>query len=201
MTKRQAQKEATRRRVLDAARELFDEIGYEETTLRAVAERAHISVGSVFTSFESKGELLSQVMQDRLETLYAELDRMLPHIRGTTADRIRSAFAMFYAFEMRHARLFLAHIAQTYSWTPGSPIIPFGHNLRLQGMVRAALEGGVARGEIRPDADLDIAMQTLMASFAWNFRLASWENADADALTAMMDRQIGLIFEGIATAR
>src|ERR1700693_629539 len=42
---------ATRARVLNAARDLFDEVGYEETTIRMVAERAGVAVGSVFTTF------------------------------------------------------------------------------------------------------------------------------------------------------
>src|SRR5512140_2711545 len=85
---RQSQKEATRNRVIEAARELFDAQGYEGTTIREIARQAGVSVGSVFTTFASKGEILSQVMQDRLDGLYAELDRVMPHLRGSTADRL-----------------------------------------------------------------------------------------------------------------
>jgi AcrR family transcriptional regulator len=198
VSKRQDQKAATRRRVLDAARDLFDEIGYEDTTIRAIAGRAGVSVGSVFTTATSKADILSQVMLDRLDTLYIELDRMVPHIRGSTADRVRSAFGMLYAFEMRHARLFLAHIAAAYSWTPDSPSVPFGRNAQLQTMVRQTLEGGIARGDVRADVDLDAVMDTLLAAFGWNFRLAAWRGADAQALTEAMDRQIGVIFDGLA---
>ena len=53
---RNEQKAATREKVLDAARDLFNEIGYDETTIRAIAERARVSVGSVFTTFASKAE-------------------------------------------------------------------------------------------------------------------------------------------------
>ena len=48
---RDDQKAATREKVLVAARDLFNEVGYEETTIRAIAERAGVSVGSVFTTF------------------------------------------------------------------------------------------------------------------------------------------------------
>ena len=56
---RDDQKQATREKVLEAARDLFNETGYEETTIRAIAERAGVSVGSVFTTFASKAEVLS----------------------------------------------------------------------------------------------------------------------------------------------
>ncbi|MDZ4054653.1 MAG: helix-turn-helix domain-containing protein, partial [Phenylobacterium sp.] len=65
MSVRQSQKEATRKRVLDAARDLFETRGYEETTVREIARVAEVSVGSVFTTFSSKGDILSQVMADR----------------------------------------------------------------------------------------------------------------------------------------
>src|ERR1700749_4739958 len=102
---RQTQKEATRKRVIDAARELFDTQGYDGTTIREIARHAGVSVGSVFTTFASKGEILSQVMQHRLDGLYAELDRVMPHLRGATVERLRTMFAIHFAFEARHTRL------------------------------------------------------------------------------------------------
>lgn len=48
----------TRRRVVDAAAELFVERGYAGTTIDAVSERAAVSRRTVFTSVGSKAELL-----------------------------------------------------------------------------------------------------------------------------------------------
>src|SRR4051812_27377475 len=64
---RQSQKEATRQRVVASAHELFDTHGYQGTTIREIARHAGVSVGSVFTTFASKGEILSEVMLSRLE--------------------------------------------------------------------------------------------------------------------------------------
>jgi len=195
---REAQKQATRRRVLDAARDLFDEIGYEDATIRAIAQRAGVSVGSVFTTFTSKDDILSQVMLDRLEDLYSELQQVIPHLRGSTADRCRSLFAVHYAFETRRVRLFLAHIAASYSWRNGAGTAPYGRNPRLRGLLIDGVRQGVERGDVRPDADPDVVVDCLMAAYAWNYRLAASRGADAEALTGMMDKQIGVIFEGVA---
>ena len=80
--------------MIEAARDLFETVGYEETTVREIATQAGVAVGSVFTCFASKAEVLSQVMQDRLEDLYAELDRITPHLRGSVVDRLSSIFAL-----------------------------------------------------------------------------------------------------------
>jgi AcrR family transcriptional regulator len=193
---RKSQKEATRQRVLDAARELFEAKGFEAATVREIAKLADVSVGSVFTTFASKGDILSQVMADRLDALYAELDRLAPHLRGSTPDRLRSIFAIHYAFETRRTRLFLAHIAAAYNWTLSPTSRPYGRNPRLRAVVRECLSDGIVRGDVDPAADLDLVVDTLMASYAWTYRLAAWEDADAEAMSAVMDRHIGLIAGG-----
>lgn len=195
---RQTQKAATRQRVLDAARTLFETLGYEETTVRSIAREAGVAVGSVFTTFASKSEILSQVMSDRLEALYAELDRVVPHLRGATVDRLRTIFAFHFNFETRRTRLFLAHIAAAYDWTRPATTMPYGRNPQLKQIIFDCLAEGVARGDVDATVDLDMVVDVLMAAYAWIYRLAAWENADAAAMSAVMDRQIGLIAAGFA---
>ena len=194
---RETQKQGTRRKVLEAARDLFNEIGYEESTIRAIAERAGVSVGSVFTTFASKADILSQVMDDRVEALYAELDRVARHLRGTTCDRVCSVFAIHYDFECRRVKLFLAHIAASFSPSLESTTVPFGRNVRFKSMLVDMMVEAVDRGEVRRDADLDLVLDTLMAAYAWNYRLAAQKDADAGVMTALMERQVALIFDGL----
>lgn len=193
---RESQKQATRSKVICAARDLFQEIGYDETTIRAIAERAGVSVGSVFTTFSSKASILSQVMADRVEALSGELERVYPHLRGTTADRLSSIFAIHYDFECRRVRLFLAHIAASFSLQRDEDTIPFGHNDRFKGMIVRVLQEGIARGDVAADLDLRLALDTLLAAYSWNYRLAAAEGHEAAQMAAIMERQITLIIEG-----
>jgi AcrR family transcriptional regulator len=195
-TARQTQKEATRNRVIEAARELFDTNGYQGTTIREIASHARVSVGSVFTTFASKYEILSQVMQDRLDGLYAELDRVMPYLRGSTADRLRTMFAIHFAFEVRHKRLFLAYIGATYDWTLPTTSMLMGRNQRLQEIICECLAKGAVDGDVHPEADPQEVVDLLMGAYVWIYRLAAWDDADAPAMTAVMDRQIALIATG-----
>jgi AcrR family transcriptional regulator len=52
---------ATRRRMLDAARELFVEHGYGSTTLQDVAKRAGVAVQTIYFTFGNKRALLKEV--------------------------------------------------------------------------------------------------------------------------------------------
>ncbi|HKR88076.1 MAG TPA: TetR/AcrR family transcriptional regulator [Phenylobacterium sp.] len=184
--------------MLAAARELFASQGYEAATVRQIANLAGVSVGSVFTSFASKADILSEVMKDRLEGLYAELNGVIPHLRGSTADRLRSMFAIHFAFEHRHVQLFLAHLAAAYDWTLGPGATPYGRNLRLQELLIDCLARGVAEGDVDPATDLRGVVDLLLAVYAWTYRLAAWENSSAEKMIAAMDRQIGLIAKGFA---
>jgi len=195
---RQSQKEATRQRVLDAARELFDTYGYQGTTIREIARRAEVSVGSVFTTFASKGEILSEVMQARLDPLYAEIDRVMPHLPGPTADRLRTMFAIHFEFEAQQVRLFLSHIAAAYDWTLTEGARPYGRNARLQQAISETLTKGQADGDVRLDIVLQEVIDLLMSAYAWTYRLVITSDADSKAMIAVMDRQIGLIAEGFA---
>lgn len=197
-TARQSQKAATRQRVVEAARELFDRHGFEGTTIRDIAAHAGVAVGSVFTTFGSKGEILSEVMAMRLDGLYAELDRLAPHMRGSTADQLRTMFAVHFEFEYRHVRLFLSHIAAAFDWTLSPSARPFGRTPKFQHILLDILERGVQTGEIRVDLDFREAIHLLMAAYAWTFRLVISEDADAADMIAAMDRQIALVTAGLA---
>ena len=52
----------TRRRILDAARDLFVERGYVGTTIVAVADRADVSPETIYSTFGNKRALLSAVV-------------------------------------------------------------------------------------------------------------------------------------------
>ena len=55
---------ATKAKILDAALELFRERGYEAATMRAIAERAGVSLGNAYYYFGSKEHLI-QAFYDR----------------------------------------------------------------------------------------------------------------------------------------
>jgi TetR/AcrR family transcriptional regulator, cholesterol catabolism regulator len=116
---RVARKQATRDRVIAAARDLFVEVGYDAATIRMIAQRAGVAIGSVFTTFPSKLEILKLVMEERLDRLYGELDGIMPHLRGSVCDRLCSIMAVHYDFEMKRPRLFTAYLAANFEWNDG----------------------------------------------------------------------------------
>ena len=60
---REIKKQECRDAIVHAARDLFNEKGYHDTTMKEIAELAHISPASLFNYFPSKMDILLQVVQ------------------------------------------------------------------------------------------------------------------------------------------
>ena len=60
-TRRQQKADATRRRVLDAALELFQQDGYSATTIAAIADAADVAVQTVYAVFGNKRAILDEL--------------------------------------------------------------------------------------------------------------------------------------------
>lgn len=56
-----AKSEQTRQRVADVALKMFREIGFEKTTMRAIAQEAGVSVGNAYYYFASKDDLVQEL--------------------------------------------------------------------------------------------------------------------------------------------
>jgi AcrR family transcriptional regulator len=78
---RQRQAEETRRRILVAARELFESRGYAVTTLEAIAELAEVSPKTVTAVFGSKRVLLAEVINP--EAFSTPVQQLIEELRAT----------------------------------------------------------------------------------------------------------------------
>lgn len=112
----------TRDAIVTAALELFREHGFERTTMRAVADRAGVSVGNAYYYFSSKDELV-QGFYDQLVDEHRAL--ALPELPGRSdlADRLgRTVHAWVTVAEpyREFAGRFFAVAAQ-----PDNPLSPF----------------------------------------------------------------------------
>ena len=86
----QARAEATRRRILESAIELFDELGYGETGLADVLQRAGVSKGAFYYHFDSKEAVATAIIED-YRRRNAEVVRERSDISAPLLDQIVSA--------------------------------------------------------------------------------------------------------------
>ncbi len=70
---RQKRSRETYERIIEAARALFAERGFEETTTTLIAERAGVSVGGLYGHFRNKWELLLIILEQHARKTYTFL--------------------------------------------------------------------------------------------------------------------------------
>jgi AcrR family transcriptional regulator len=70
---RQARSQATVDAILIAAAELYERLGYDRTTTDAVAERAGVSVGSLYQYFPTKDAILRKLVEQHIGSIVRAL--------------------------------------------------------------------------------------------------------------------------------
>ncbi|HEY7415323.1 MAG TPA: TetR/AcrR family transcriptional regulator [Ktedonobacteraceae bacterium] len=100
-----ARGEATRRKILDAAEEVFGELGYYETSIAEITRRAGVAQGTYYIYFHTKREIFAELVEDIGKRLRAEIRAAIVG----AADRIeieRRGFEAFFRFVARHRRIY-----------------------------------------------------------------------------------------------
>ncbi len=89
-------------RIEDAARSLFAELGYDETTTRAIAERADIAQGTLFTYFPEKRLVLLHLVRRDIDRAVERAFRTMPAV--PPADPVDALVHLFGAVYRAYER-------------------------------------------------------------------------------------------------
>jgi AcrR family transcriptional regulator len=144
--------EQTRQRIVNSALELFEDRGYAKTTMRAVAKRAGVSLGSAYYYFDSK-EHLVQGFYDRMQDLHSvEASRRLA---GATslAERWRHCEEAFIDVAVPYRQFAGQFFAVAAS--PDSPLSPFSEQSAPARVASTQIMRDVLAGaDVKADARL-----------------------------------------------
>ena len=164
-------KERTHRRLLEEAERLFRNQGFDAVTVEEIAVAADVAKGTFFNYFESKENLLGEILYSRIQSLLASP----PAPEARADERIRLLFQTLWEelTPYRHLarRMFahtMAHPKPEYL-RPNQPTA----TLALAGLIRE----GQAQGVFRPDINAELAGALLMTYF---FRLCILEIVASD---------------------
>ena len=101
-------REAVRRSILDAARELFVTEGYQNVSIRKIAERIEYSPASIYSYFPSKDDIFFALAEEGFRLLGAPQDAANLKARQPRdpLDRIRAIFWHLYEFSRDQPQYF-----------------------------------------------------------------------------------------------
>lgn len=147
----------TRQRLLDAAEEVFAELGWHDASIVKITEAAGVSQGTFYLYFESKQELFEELVRDLNRRVRQAMSSGAG--QGTTrADRERGGFRGFFAFTAQHPALY--RVIRQAEFV--SPALLHEHYERIAEGYVAGLREAMDADEV-VEADPEVLAYALMA--------------------------------------
>ena len=89
--------------ILNAAMELFGELGYDGTTVPMIAERAKVGAGTIYRYFENKESLVNILFQDCVKEFSKTLWDQFPESIAEFHDQFHHIFSQMTVFARNYA--------------------------------------------------------------------------------------------------
>lgn len=188
--------ERSRDLILQSAAQLFRRQGFSATTLRQIAARAKIKAGSIYYHFDSKDEILEEVLDLGLRHVFETVKNAVDHA-GKVSERRRIGLAI---------EAHLTALLETSDFTSA--------NIRIYGQLpehlkkphrplrRAYAEywdrlflNARQAGELR--ADIEVVPLRMFVLGALNWTIEWFRLESRDAVLELASRTEMLIFEGV----
>ncbi|MGV9408590.1 TetR/AcrR family transcriptional regulator [Nocardia sp. NPDC003693] len=189
LTRMERRKLETRRDILDAAFECFAERGYHATSISHIVKKVGVAQGTFYQYFESKRDIIDQVIDEMMGRLAAALAAVPPDASTTMSDYrrqtelITDALTAAFTADVRAVRLLMLQAAAVDD-EMAARVLSF---YDLAAALNAAyLQHGVDAGYFRSDIDVDCAARAIngMLFAAATYRLTDPPEATFDRLTA-----------------
>lgn len=142
--------ERNHQRVLEAAREVFGELG-AEASVEEIATRAGVGVGTVYRRFASKDALIDELLRLSMQTMLTAADEALAAPGGEGLAIYLRATGQEFASHARYAGLLLTRSADP------------AERARLRSAVEQLTAQAVAAGTVAPDVTTADVMALIWA--------------------------------------
>ena len=105
--RRARQKRYLRQEILDAASELFVRDGYENVSMRRIADKIEYSPTTIYIYFKDKAELLEQVCQETFAKLVQKLSKIMEQ-PGDPIERLKNGLVAYIEFGLQNPHQYRA---------------------------------------------------------------------------------------------
>ena len=186
---------ATRERILLEASRLFRNHGYAATTLREVADAAGIKAGSIYYHFESKEQILGEVLDKGIlavATAVRERVEALP--KDATARKKVAAAIEGHLWGLLHHGDFTSANIRIYGQIP--PAAKNRHRKVRREYADywdALLDEAMQRGELRRDIGATIARLFVIGALNWT---VEWYNPQKGSFDDFVEQITTIVFDG-----
>ncbi len=184
LTRREREKAARRDTILEAAKDLFYQKGFPDTTMEEIAAAAEVSKGTLYLYFSSKDELYVSIILEGFQIIDGKLEE-ISATKGDLVEKGRSMFMTFVEFCLENREYF--RITQYFLSETARRNLPAAlieglstYTTGLLGYVADLVAEGKTAGIIRDDVD------------PYTFAVIAWRTATGILDLAVIEDETGL---------
>jgi AcrR family transcriptional regulator len=159
--RREREKLAVRKEILDAARELFIKEGYESVSMRKIADKIEYSPTTIYLYFDDKAQLVHSLCEEA----FVKLVKMFETLGGDLSDPVsalKKCGRAYIEFGLKYPNdykvTFMLNLRPDKS--PEEYLREDSMGMRAYGYLRKIVEECVRRGKF-PGADVETTTQTV----------------------------------------
>jgi len=169
--RRERKKLATRERIRAAAADLFNRRGYGAATMRQIAQRAHVGLGTLFNYAEDKRDLVFLIFNEELNAV-TDVALAAPRAGRPLVAQLLAVFAVHYRWLATQPALARILLQELTFYSSGKQAATF-HSIRkrlidgIEALVRKAQESDEISKEESPALIARYIFFVYSASLRW----------------------------------
>ena len=192
MSRRERKKQETKASILGAARHLFEEKGFENTSIEEITEKADVAKGTFFNYFTSKDSLMTGISEEEVEDILFYVEEELADTEGSV-KKIRLVMKRLLedAIPYLHltGRIMFSSIINTSEYpSPFYKINMLLENLVKEGQLKGELTDAFSAG--------DIATSILGSYYGVIFKW--FELGSVSGTVGELECNLNILFKGIS---
>jgi AcrR family transcriptional regulator len=151
--RRKREQNVRRKLILDTARTLFERDGFEATTVEAIASRAELGKGTIYSYFKSKEQIYIAILEQGLDLLKGRMEKALQDpVSATEAlNRMFDVFVEYHQERKGFMESLFLQVDERQCFRVGELV--GGLKSRASNwvdLVAKTLRRGIERGELKP---------------------------------------------------
>jgi AcrR family transcriptional regulator len=192
---RQVRSEATRRKILDAAVEVFDEVGYAAADRGAIIERTGMTKGAFYHHFDSMESLAAAIIEEGAKLVITELGAMSDSFSPALENILHGTFVTADLFATNK----VVRIAEqlTLAFGKFNDTAAGAYSTWVEAMAAEATRA-IGEGDIRAELDPQVVSESIIGA-TFGARILGQTTSDGSDLVRRLTQIWELLFPAIVT--
>ncbi len=192
---RQVRSEATRRKILDAAVDVFTEVGFAAADRGAIIERTGMTKGAFYHHFDSMESLASAIIEDGANLVVSELGAMSDPFSPALENILHGTFVTADLFATNKVVRTAEQLTLAFAKLNDNATTVY--TAWIEAMSVEARRA-IAEGDVREELDPQVVSESIVGA-TFGARMIGQKTGDGHGLVRRLTQMWDLLFPAIVT--